>query len=140
MTRGSPGRGRSRPYILLLYKSHKTRTTCRIYTSKNQMKEGEKTILMVSYLIPRSLPSTPNTLYGSMCSYILRPHWKWVCCSAVSVRRMEVPGSTNTIESYSRNIFHLLNTIEILRCIQSCYIDWLFVPMPMYLARFWFSC
>lgn len=136
MTRGSPGWGRSRPYILLPYRSHKKRTTCRICKSKNKMQEisTEMSYLCFHFLFLDPYIRTPNTLYGSMFSYTLRPHWKWVCCSVVSVRRMEVPGSTNRSQPYSRNTFPLLNTIEILRCINSCCIDWLFVPMPMYLC------
>jgi len=136
MTHGSPGWGWSRSYILLLYKSHKTRTTCRIRNSMNKMR-GRSTkmpYLWFHVLFLDPYLRTSNTLYGSMFSYTLRPHWKWVCCSVVSVRRIEVSVSTNTKQSHSRNLFPLLNTTELLRRIQSCCIDWLFVPMPMYLS------
>jgi hypothetical protein len=69
------GRGRSRPY-----RSHKPRNTCRVYKSKNKMREKSTKMPYCIYILflDRYL-HTLNKLYGAMLRYSLRPHWKWFC-------------------------------------------------------------
>jgi hypothetical protein len=143
MTRGSPEWRRSRSYILLLYKSHKTRTTCRIYMSKNKMQERSTKMphfwFHILFLDPYLC--TPNTLYGSMFSYTLRPHWRRVCCSVVSVRRMMVPGrSTNTTQSHSRNIFPCWKPLKYYGVYRAVVLIGCLCLCPCIFARLWFSC
>jgi hypothetical protein len=79
---------------------------------KRKCRRGQQSsILMDPYLIPRALPTySRHAIWINVCT--LRPHWKWVCCSVVSVRRKDITGSTNTTQSHSRNVFPSLNLFK----------------------------